>query len=290
MALTRKDIRRAVAFVVDDSYRLGTSQGSSPSNVVVPEAADNGLDTGSYRNHWLWLPASAVADQERRVASWTPSNGNFGVNRNLSVAPTNGAEVEVHRYRPSLYNQAINDGLARMTYPQDVEITPVANTNVYDLSAYHYIRSRRDLFGVFFKLTSGSYEGIEPVPWTRVQFDGTTRELVIDPPLYAVSNQKILLVVKRRFGPLTDETTTVDLSGGLEEQWVRAAAKFYLFKHLEAQTGSGKEFARYRTQAQAARGEYRRLNQMLQARMARRYEFETPHRWDEEIGGHRGWV
>lgn len=282
MALTKTELRRLLARDTSrEGYILGLNVSASLSAITCLEFIDSGADDGKFLDRWAYLPAMAEKNKERRIVAYTPGTGEISYHRPLDATPDIFAEVEIHRFQPTLLNQAIEDALPRLSYDQEIQITPTSDNNVFSLSSYSYIRRRDDISKIEIQVVRSGVETRVPVDWSYVKYDGSTRSLIIYPILYNPGDGSVylLLTVKKRFEIVTGaESESFDIAGNTrEELWVRAAMKAALYMNLMAGTSAAKEVERYQQQYRLALTQLRMHAKYLVPRRSKRLTMTYPY-------------
>lgn len=274
MAITKKQLRQLVGQELAGSLWLTGTVLAAPApttlSFAVNELVDSGYEVDAFRDRYLYHVAS---QSSRRIKDVDHDTGWLTLTRALASAPTTGQEVEFHRFDPALLNQAINDGLSRCRYLDEVSVTPVTNQPSYSLSAHTFITEKAQVLHVEYRSTvSGVIQVPQDVQWFDVKEDAGTLTLWVYPPPSIEQNVSIIMTVKRGFGPLTAETDSVSM----DERWARAAVRKALFELLIPSTSPGKERNRYEADLALADRQFRRYSRLHQVREPARLKHRNP--------------
>src|SRR3972149_5339597 len=143
--------------------------------------ADRGKGT------WL-MPTTGTAQGQVRVGkSSSPVAGTMEVEPDYGAAVANGDEVEWHWLAdPSVWDAALNRGMARYWYTERVPLVGVANQEEYSLAALPFLRDREQIHDVRWYPTSGkdvdeSYVG--DGRWWNVRQDTDQLTLILYPSI-----------------------------------------------------------------------------------------------------------
>jgi hypothetical protein len=265
-SMTRRELRRLVgADVAGELFLFGAVMempAPTPDQFSLEEFVDTGTDSSRFTDFWV-----LIGGEERRLTMVNPLSGEATLHRPLGSAPDPGTVVEVYRWQPSLFNQAINDGLSRCKYVQWVELNLDSGESEYDLSALPYVLTKADVYGAYTRYNDDQSE----VPWSDLVFGAGSRTLRILPTTYGTGTS-LWLKVKRSYGPLNADTDTVQMP----ELWARHAARLALFKMLLNRTGAGKENAWMRGAMNLAQTDFRRESELHQPRESRKIQLSKP--------------
>ena len=212
-------------FRVDGVTRLRTRQTAlTKYGAGIPVAADNGsissFNTADYRvrstlfrpdrgkGTWI-LPTTGVeAGNPRIVVSTNPTSGKFDVFPLWVTGPSNGDEVEWHWLaNPTVWDDALNRGMARYYYADRMPVKGVAGQEEYDLSGIPWIIDKDQISDVTWYPTTGkdveqSYAS--DGRWWKPRMDRERVILTIYPPV--ASTVTLYLHAARPMPPLyTDE-------------------------------------------------------------------------------------
>jgi hypothetical protein len=264
--ITRKELRRMVGEDVGgDLFITGQVMDepeATPDTFSMEEFVDFGVDSSRWIDWWV-----LIEEEERRLVEVRPESGEVKLHRPLGEAPAPGTIVEVYRWRPSLFNKAINDGLARCKYVQWVQVEMESNAYEYNLSSVPWVLSRQNLLGVYLRYEDDQSD----VPWSDLRFDGSSRTLTIRPSTWG-SGVTLWIKTKRSYGPLLSDAEAVSMP----ELWARSAVRLALFELLLARSGSGKENAWLRGAYNQARAYFRRQSDLYMPREARKLQMSAP--------------
>ena len=270
MTTSLATIRQSLALLVPGALVGTASSESSASELwdtnweMVTFGADGAQD---FTGYWI-VRSSAVAagDRVRRVAFHDQGLGRIKPSRVWTNSPASETyELWPPDFRPTLVDQAINDGLARLTYRVEGSITPVANDNAYALSSLTWITGERDVREVWKRYTSSNYQEDQPWGWWRVLDNAGTFTLVLDPMPHSTTGITIVVEGVAKYGTLSSDSATT----AAPSDWVVAAAKVELYRKItsdaknQGAAGWGADYIE-------ARREFNRLSKLYAPRVPRR--------------------
>ena len=265
-SLTRRALRRLVGQdVAGELFVFGEvmdQPAATPDQFSMEEFVDAGTDTSRWTDFWVLIDG-----EERRLTMVNPQSGEATLHRPLGSAPAPGTVVEVYRWQPSLFNQAINDGLSRCKYLQWVELALDSGEHEYDLSSLPFLLTRADLLGAYTRYDDDQSD----VAWSDIILEGSTRKLRMLPTTYGTGTT-LWLKVKRSYGPLDSDSDTVQMP----ELWARSAARLALFEMLLNRTGASRENAWLKNVYTQARAYFRRQSELHQPKEGRKIQMSKP--------------
>ncbi|MGE0371896.1 MAG: hypothetical protein AB7Q01_08420 [Gammaproteobacteria bacterium] len=276
MSLSRLQLRRLVGQdTAGLRYVLGTVSGTPDptfTTFTLPELTDTGADAGTMAGHWVYHVDSG---EERRITKYRPDTGEVVLNRGLTDAPTAGDDIEVHRFRPSLIHRAINDGLQKCVQIALFRTALTENQRAIDLSAQTHITQATDVIAVY--IGPDDDDATDALPPREVTFARRYSNglLYLDPMPVLAADEMLWVESYAPFAALAADTDTTDCP----ELWIRAAARAALYNLLIAQSGAGKEMARYQAERTQAQREQRHYARVYGARQPRKIAHGTPVRW-----------
>lgn len=270
MTVTKKAIRQAVAALMPEAY-VGTATTTSETTVLFDEddeimsfVADGGRD---YTGFWLVRPDAADStDRVRRVSAHDPGLGSLTPSRAWTNAPDSETyELWPPHLRPTIVDNAIDDGLERLTYKVVETFSPTANQNSYALASYTWINTERDVREVYSVYTSGSIISRVEYPWWKVIEDAGTFTLYIDPTPSTATGLSVEVVGVAHYTSLANDAATT----ACQQDWAVSAAFVELLRILlRTQKGFN---------AEAWRLDYAEAKKLLY-RLSRKYRPSVPRR------------
>lgn len=176
----------------------------STRQVVVASRADTELNSAAYHGGWLYATSGNVAGQQGRIAlnGFDPTTGTFTTTSVFSTTPASGVVWLYSATMPVIRNQgrsgireAINQGLAAITYRDEIVMTGVANQYAYALSSLPWLGEFGRIVDV---LDPPVFAGANPEPTWRswnVRYDASAPYLELGAPYNA--GDAFRLVVRR---------------------------------------------------------------------------------------------
>jgi hypothetical protein len=204
MAASRKTIREWVASKLGRLHRVSiTVDGGDPTLYDVPELPDITGDEERIADWYLMLDDGSATPEWRRVTSASLSASQLSISRAFAAAPVAGeAAVLYGLLNPDEWNEAINEALTTLYFPDRHEITLVEDEREYALPTW--VQTRGQVIGVRYRNLTTARE--EPVPRFRIHesmSDGVKLVLMDDP--WSPSSYSLILEASRWHSRLDED-------------------------------------------------------------------------------------
>lgn len=276
MPITKTQLRQLLGLETNGPRWTVDTVAPSPAPTAttfkLTKLIDSELDAKAFAGRYIYNVATQAS---YRIKSVDHTTGVLTTAQTMSAVPTTGQTIEVHRYDPTVMNQALNDGLSRCKRLKLVSITPVAQQGDYSLVTLTDLAHKRQVLNVYYRTTIGGITGPrQDVQWWDVKPDvnGTNLILTVYPAPYNSTGLELVVEYKAGYGPLTAETD----SASVDELWARAACRMALYDLLLPSIGAGKERQRMDMDRGDAARKFKRYSRLNQAKEPQRIQQHTP--------------
>lgn len=205
--------------------------------------ADHRVKTTLFRDDrgkgtWLWPTSGNNQEEARIILSSVVSTGIITVLPAFGGNFADGEEVEWHTLAdPTIWNDALNRGMARYWYVERVPIVGVANQEEYSLDGIPFLKDKEHVHDVRWYPTSGLDVDASfgaGGRWWRIREDAGVLTLQITPAIAAT--QTLYLETTRPMPPLYTDASAAPAN--CAEELVAALAYDEVLAYLSA-PGSG---------------------------------------------------
>jgi len=271
MSITRLALRQRIGRWTWGEYFTTGDVLASPAphatnGFALTELIDSGAkDNQRFVGAWCYLVPDS---EERRIITWTKTSGLIVPHRPWSSTPSSGDDVEIHRFPVTVIHEGINEALRKMRYTTMVDLTIDGDVNYIDLSSFTYIRSQKDIVGLYAEDTEGN---LQEVDFGRMYEND---RLYIYPPPIEDAGYTLKLRVNRRLAEVDDDADIIDA----DPDWILYGAMMHIYDIMMRRAGPAKDVSRLGAEREDVRRRFRRHSRLNNKNHPRKINFGTAMR------------